>query len=154
MDRLTSITEAQFAEAGATGEALARSQPSAVMARYDRSLAKIVVELSNGVTLMFKPQLAEGLEHAKPTQLARIVISPSGFGFHFPALDVDLYLPGLLQGFFGSTRWHAAQLGRAGGRATTSAKAAAARQNGKLGGRPRKKAVPLPTATRRAVSDP
>jgi hypothetical protein len=57
---------------------------------------------------------------------------------HFPALDADLYLPGLLQGFLGSRRWMAAQLGKAGSRATSAAKTAAARANGKLGGRPKK----------------
>ena len=49
----------------------------------------------------------------------------------------DLYIPGLLQGFLGSKHWMA-ELGKRGGTASTDAKATAARQNGKLGGRPRK----------------
>ena len=44
----------------------------------------------------------------------------------------------LLEGFLGSRRWMAAEMGQRGGKATTEAKAAAARENGKLGGRPRK----------------
>ncbi|MBQ1763160.1 MAG: DUF2442 domain-containing protein, partial [Aquincola sp.] len=67
-----------------------------------------------------------------------IEVSPSGLGLHVPALDADLYLPALLDGFFGSRKWMAASLGQAGGRASTQAKAAASRANGKLGGRPRK----------------
>jgi hypothetical protein len=59
-------------------------------------------------------------------------------GLHFPTLDADLYLPSLLEGFLGSRRWMAAQLGKAGGSVTSSAKTAAARANGKRGGRPRK----------------
>jgi len=46
----------------------------------------------------------EGLEDAKPSQLSEIEISPSGFDIHFPALDTDLYVPGILEGFLGSTR--------------------------------------------------
>ncbi len=73
-----------------------------------------------------------------PADLAEIEISPSGFGIHFPRLDADLYLPALLQGVFGSKAWMAAQLGATGGKARTEAKRAAARVNGKRGGRPRK----------------
>lgn len=55
---------------------------------------------------------------------------------HFPHLDADIYLPALLDGFLGSRRWMAAQIGKTGGLATSEAKVAAARRNGKLGGRP------------------
>ena len=115
---------------------LART-PTATAARYDRR-GQVVIDLSNGLSIAFRPQQAQGLEHAKPEQLTTIDISPSGLGLHFPALDADIYLPGLLQGFLGSRRWMAAQLGKAGGRAKSAAKTAAARANGKLGGRPKK----------------
>jgi hypothetical protein len=39
--------------------------------------------------------------------LSKIEISPSGLGLHFPAIDADLYLPALLDGFLGSRRWMA-----------------------------------------------
>lgn len=80
----------------------------------------------------------QGLEHSKPDDLAEIEISPSGLGIHFPRLDADLYLPALLEGFLGSRQWMAAEMGKLGGKTTTDAKAAAARENGRLGGRPRK----------------
>jgi hypothetical protein len=116
---------------------LART-PTATAARYDRRSGRVVIELSSGLSIAFKPQQAQGLEHATPEQLRTIDIAPSGLGLHFPALDADLYLPGLLQGFLGSRRWMAAQLGKAGGRAKSATKTAAARANGKLGGRPKK----------------
>ena len=112
---------------------LART-PTATAARYDRRSGRVVIDLSSGLSIAFKPQQAQGLEHATPDQLRTIDISPSGLGLHFPALDADLYLPGLLQGFLGSRRWMAAQLGTAGGRAKSAAKTAAAQANGKLGG--------------------
>jgi hypothetical protein len=116
---------------------LART-PTATAARYDRRSGRVVIDLSSGLSIAFKPQQVQGLEHATPEELRTIDIAPSGLGLHFPALDADLYLPGLLQGFLGSRRWMAAQLGKAGGRAKSAAKTAAARANGKLGGRPKK----------------
>jgi len=113
--------------------------PRAIGARYDRRIGRVVVSLSSGVGVTFAPHDAQGLETAKPADLAKIEISPSGFGLHFPKLDADLYLPALLEGFLGSRRWIAAQLGRQGGKARSPAKAAASRANGKLGGRPRRK---------------
>ena len=50
----------------------------------------------------------------------------------------------LLEGVFGSKSWTAAQMGRSGGSARTEAKANAARDNGKRGGRPRKVKVAEP----------
>ena len=48
----------------------------------------------------------EGLNHARPAELAEIEISPTGLGLHFPTLDADLYIPSLLAGVFGSpTGW-------------------------------------------------
>jgi hypothetical protein len=114
--------------------------PIAVGARYDRRIGRLVIDLSTGFSIVFKPHDAQELEDAKLEQLAKIEISPSGFGLHFPDLDADLYLPRLLEGVFGSRKWIASQLGKTGGRATSAAKTAASRSNGKRGGRPKKKA--------------
>jgi hypothetical protein len=115
-----------------------RDGPTAVGARYDRRLGRVFISLSTGIDVAFAPRDAQGLEKAKPADLSVIEISPSGLGLHFPKIDADLYLPPLLEGFFGSKRWMAARLGRHGGQARTAAKVRAARANGRLGGRPRK----------------
>jgi Protein of unknown function (DUF2442) len=117
---------------------LQRSTPRAVAARYDRERGQIVIDLSSKLTVSFNPQHAQGLEKAKPSQLEEIEITPSGFGIHFPKLDADLYVPGLLEGFLGSKAWMASRLGQTGGQSRSQAKRAAARANGRLGGRPRK----------------
>jgi hypothetical protein len=67
-------------------------------------------------------------------------ITPSGFAVLFPRLNAEAYLPGMLQGNFGTRKWMAQRLGAAGGSVRSKAKTAAARSNGKLGGRPRKPA--------------
>lgn len=135
MDRTKEEIEAANERAAAR---LAKS-PTAIAARYDRRIGRLVIDLSTGLSIAFKPHDAQGLEEAKPEQLAKIEISPSGFGLHFPDLDADLFLPGLLEGFLGSRKWMAAQLGKRGGRSTSAAKTAASRSNGKRGGRPKKK---------------
>jgi hypothetical protein len=112
--------------------------PKAESAYYDRKSGRIVIHLNSRLVLSFSPRDAQGLEHARPSQLTEIEISPSGFGIHFPKLDADLYVPGLLEGFLGSKKWMASTLGQAGGQSRSRAKRAASRANGKLGGRPRK----------------
>ena len=114
------------------------AEPRAIAARYDRRIARVVVSLNTGLELAIPPHMAEGLDRARPDDLAVIEISASGLGLHWPALDADLYLPGLLQGVFGSPKWMAGLLGRAGGLTRSPAKTAAARINGQKGGRPRK----------------
>lgn len=112
--------------------------PAAISVRYDRRVARVVITLASGLELAFSPKHVQGLENAHPADLAEAEITPSGLGIHFPRLDADLYIPALLEGFLGSRRWMAAEIGKIGGAASTEAKAAAARRNGKLGGRPRK----------------
>ena len=131
----------EFEAANQRASALLARTPKAIAARYDRQDGRIVIDLSSDISIAFKPRNAQGLEHANASQLSKIEISPSGLGLRFPALDADLYLPSLLEGFLGSKRWMAAQLGKVGGQTRSKAKTAAARTNGKLGGRPRKTTV-------------
>jgi hypothetical protein len=112
--------------------------PRAVSAHYDRKTGRIVIHLSSKLIVSFLPADAEGLEGADSSQLKKIELSPSGLGLHFPALDADLYVPGLLEGFLGSKAWMASRLGQMGGRSRSKGKRAASRANGKLGGRPKK----------------
>jgi hypothetical protein len=135
------VTPREIESANQKGERMRSEFPHAASARYDKHNRRIVIELSSRLTLSFSPEDAQGLENAKPSQLERIELSPSGFGIHFPKLDADLYIPGLLEGLMGSKQWMAARLGQIGGRSRSSAKKAAARANGKLGGRPRRQAA-------------
>jgi hypothetical protein len=130
----------EVAEARRRGAEKQALYPRAVGATFDRRLGRVLVRLQSGLDVAFDPADAEGLAHASAAALKVIEISPSGFGLHFPKLDADIYLPALLEGFLGSKRWAAARLGAQGGRARSRVKAAAARANGKLGGRPRKAA--------------
>jgi hypothetical protein len=131
----------EFRAANERGRRLRSKTPPAIAARYDRKSGRVVVSLTSGVDISFSPQDAEGLQHATDSQLQAIEITPSGLGIHFPKLDADLYLPGLLEGVLGSRKWMAAKLGAMGGKSTSLAKRRASRSNGRLGGRPKKAAA-------------
>jgi len=121
----------------------ARNAPEQVVAkaaRYNRSLDVIVLELSNGRRAVFPREDLQGLGNATPKQVANIEIVGPGVGLHWEDLDVDLYVPALLQGIYGSTQWMA-EMGRKGGRITSTRKKIAARKNGLKGGRPRRLAT-------------
>lgn len=133
------ISEQEFEQANQRAKTTNSLFPSVVSVRYDLRIHRVVVSLASGLELAFSPKLAEGLENAHPSDLANAEISPSGLGIHFPHIDADIYLPALLEGFLGSKKWMASEIGKDGGKASSKAKTAAARENGKLGGRPRKK---------------
>ena len=133
---MVGLTDAQIDAALQRGKDAALNEPRAASAHYDRKLGRMIVELTNGCTFSFPSRLAQGLETATEDQLAQVEILGAGYGLHWEALDADLSVPGLLAGLFG-TRSHMARLA---GRATSPAKAAAARTNGAKGGRPRKSA--------------
>ncbi len=81
----------------------------------------------------------EELARASEEALRGLEVAPSRDSISFPAIDVDIYVPGLLADLYGSQVL--AVSGRRGGKRTSPEKAAAVRENGRKGGRPRKKAV-------------
>ena len=104
-----------------------RAAGHAESARYDRRTGRIVLKLNIGMELRIPANLIEGLVGAESADLAEIEISPTGLGLYWPKLDIDLYVPALLQGVFGSPSWTPAEMGRRGGNAKTMAKSEASR---------------------------
>lgn len=113
-------------------------EPRATNAFYDAKLKRFVVDLANGATFIFPPSLSEGLADASAKDLKEVTITPSGEGLRWERLDADLSLTSLLMGIFGSRSWMS-ELGRQGGKAKTAAKVQASRENGRKGGRPRRR---------------
>ena len=135
------LTDAELEAAEARGRDVAESEPRAVSARYDRASERVVVELADGCAYAFPVRLAQDLQNATDDELASIEVDGAGFNLHWPALDADIYVPALIRGIFGTRAWMARELARAAGKATSPAKATAARANGAKGGRPRKRAA-------------
>src|SRR5450432_164035 len=134
------VTKEQFKAANKRGKFMLAQGPVARAARYDAKRGLIVVTLNSQCEFSFPAALAEGLAGAPRSKLAKIEISPSGLGLHWPLLDADLYIPGLIEGAFGSGRWMQ-QIGKLGGSSRSAIKAKASRANGKRGGRPKERAA-------------
>jgi Protein of unknown function (DUF2442) len=132
----TWISECEYEAAIERGRRYRETTPHAVAARYDAGSGRIVVDLTNGSTFAFFPQYLQGMEHGTPEQFAEVEVLGAGYGLHWESLDADFTVPGLLNGVFGTAKWLASQAGKA----SSPAKAAAARTNGAKGGRPRKAA--------------
>ncbi len=107
-----------------------------VAARYDAKEDLVSLRFADGIRISIPRKQLQGLAPASSSQLSKIEILGNGTGLHWPALDVDHYVLGLLEHNFGTMRWMN-EIGRRGGSVTSPAKARAARRNGQKGGRPR-----------------
>jgi hypothetical protein len=94
------ISEEEFELANRRGDALrSRCEGGATQVTYEPKSAHLVVVLASGQGIAFPASAFHALAAATPEQLQHSKISPSGLGIHFPELDVDLYLPALLERF-------------------------------------------------------
>jgi hypothetical protein len=132
-------SDAQIEAAERRGADMLASEPRAAAARYDADSGRIVVDLTNGCTFAFPARRVQELEDATEAEIAAVEIAGAGFGLHWEARDADLTVRGLINGVFGTKAWMS-ELARRAGRSRSPAKAAAARANGRKGGRPRKQA--------------
>ena len=132
--------EPQMLEARARGLRRRANQPFALRAAYETGYQRIEVELSNGFWFAFPPSLFDDLARGTPEQLSELEIDPSGYVLHWPQLNADYDIGGLVQVALGAKKWLSVrELGRLGGKSTSEAKRAAAVANGLKGGRPPKK---------------
>ena len=135
---MADVTDRALKEAESRGREMLETQPRAAAAQYDPATGRVVVELVNGCSHAFPARLVQDLLGAGRVALSRVEVDGMGFNLHWPTLDVDLYVPALVSGSFGTRAWMARELARIAGRATSPKRAAAARANGARGGRPRK----------------
>jgi hypothetical protein len=120
------------------GQARGRAPFAVVDAQYDADHEAIDLTFASGGSMTIPRRIVPGLERAGASTLASIEISPAGDALSWRSLDVDVYVPGLVERVFGS-KLLAAASGRRGGQRRSKAKAAAAKANGAKGGRPRKR---------------
>jgi len=131
-------SDAEIDAAIARANAAEGKRLRAIAAGYRSADDMVVITLATGVQVAVPRKLLQGLQDATPGQLAKVEIEAPGTGLHWPLLDVDHYIPAVLGGVFGTRRWMS-EIGRRGGMARSPAKTAAARINGRKGGRPRGK---------------
>lgn len=119
-----------------------QNEPRVVEVEYrpGAGLDLLILKLSDGHRHLIPREDLEGLQSATKAQVAQVEILGNGTGLHWPALNLDYYVPSLLRGIYGTKRWMA-QIGRTGGSAKSTAKKRASRTNGLKGGRPRVKSL-------------
>lgn len=131
------MTDAMWKHAVKTAK---RDEPlDVVEARYDRAFDAIELTLRKGITVRFPRTQIWELADKLPDEVAEIEIQPGGDGLSFPRTDVDIYVPGLLREELGTL--FARALGRSSRGRTSPKKAASSKENGKKGGRPKKRAA-------------
>ena len=123
--------------ATAAGRARRARGDLATRMTFDARTARLRIELVPGVGVSIPVASIEGLAGAPASAIRSVRLQGGGYGLHWPSLDVDIAVPELVAGCFGSRTWMSA-LARRGGKVSSPAKRRAARANGKLGGRPRK----------------
>jgi hypothetical protein len=127
----------RFARARARGEAHANDPSAVIGAAYDRDRDAFSLTFRSGGSMTIPRRMILGLAGASVPTLESMTISPAGDALSWRGIDVDVYVPGLVERAFGS-RLLAAATGRRGGRRRSKAKTAAAQLNGEKGGRPRR----------------
>lgn len=125
---------AQVPAARARAERARWEEPHAAAARYDAATRRLVVSLTNGADFTVPVAHVAELAGAPEMDVAAVEVGPAGLALHWPALDADLSVAGLARVVFGLHVARAA--GALGGGVRSEAKAAAARENGRRGGRP------------------
>jgi hypothetical protein len=135
------ITDVEFDRAIERANKL-RREPMVTAVEYKAGpgLDLLILKLSDGHRHVIPREELQGLQSATKEQLGRVEILGGGTGLHWPDLDADFYVPGLLRGVYGNKKWMA-EIGRSGGSVRSAAKKRAARANGVKGGRPRRKEV-------------
>jgi hypothetical protein len=125
-----------FARASRAGKRAAKTEARASTVEYRSKERALRIELTNGAAITLPMSLIPDLRRAAPRDIRAVEVLGRGGGLHWESLGLDLNVPGLLTSVFAGPEW-LAELGRVGGRSSSAAKAAAARRNGRKGGRPR-----------------
>jgi hypothetical protein len=133
-------TDDEIAAAVAHAKVYDQYRPKAVAATYRASDDRLVIELATGVELAIPRKLMQGLENATPAQISGVEVDNFGSALHWESLDVDHYVPDLIDGVFGTRKWMS-ELGKLGGSSRSAAKRKASRANGLKGGRPRREVL-------------
>jgi hypothetical protein len=93
-------TDAQI-QAALEGAKRHDKDPVAQAVEHIPDLNLLLVKLSNGRRLVLPVEDLQDLDRATHQQIKNYKLLGLGTGIHFPELDVDLYVPALIEGVYG-----------------------------------------------------
>lgn len=111
-------------------------EPRATSAWYDPREARVVMELGRGYQVGVPIARLKQLAGAAETDLNAVELLGGGNVLHWETLDADYSVPALILDMIGRPMV-AREAARAAGKVKSPRKAAAARKNGRNGGRPK-----------------
>jgi Protein of unknown function (DUF2442) len=116
------------------------SEPKACEVLYDKKLRKIIIHFDNGCKFECPVSLLQGVCNLTDDEIAKVKLTPAGWGVTWSDAELDFGVNELVQGIFGTKAWMK-EIAAKGGRSKSGKKQAASRINGKKGGRPKKRKV-------------
>lgn len=96
MEHTVATTDAEI-EAALTNAYALRDEPLARTVEHVENLNLLIVGLSSGRRLVLPVEEVQGLADATHDQIQRYELLGGGMGISFPELDVDLYVPALIE---------------------------------------------------------
>jgi len=135
--KIPPTTDEELSQAITAGQRRRATERRAAGVRYDPNRDSIEIELTDGAAVRLPRTMVEEFRDVPPTDMAKLRVSPVGYGIKLDEYDIDISVHGLIAAL--ATPGDAASsLGKLGGAARSEAKRVSARANGAKGGRPRK----------------
>ncbi|MBI4264062.1 MAG: DUF2442 domain-containing protein [Acidobacteria bacterium] len=104
-------------------------------ARYDPERDALDLAFRGGGSMTIPRRMIPGLDRAPASELGSVSVSPAGDALSWRSLDVDVYVPGLVERAFGARLFGTAARRPGGGRRSKAKNAAATARRAKSGRR-------------------
>jgi hypothetical protein len=128
--QIAKAVDSRLAAARAAGAERRKGVELAVGVLYEPRRKRLQIELASGIAVVVPIARVRGLAKAAPAAVKSVELSGNGYGLYWPKLDLDVSVPDLVAGCFGTKTWMST-LARHAGRTTSPAKARSSRENGK-----------------------
>lgn len=135
--KILPTTDEELSQAITAGRRRRATERRAVGVRYNPDRDAVEIELTDGAAVRLPRTMVKEFRDVPPTDMAKLRVSPAGYGIKLDEHDIDISVHGLIAAL-ATPGDAAASLGKLGGAARSEAKRVSARANGAKGGRPRK----------------
>lgn len=82
-----------------------KTEPKACRVWYKPSERKIAIEFENGCQFECPISLLQGVSELPDDEIAKVKLTPAGWGINWEEADLDFDVSGLINGIFGTKAW-------------------------------------------------